>query len=67
MHRATERREPEVQAWLETDYPAIVKQAKADKAEIHWDDETGLLNQAIYGQSFAPKGTDERPSASHRA
>ena len=55
-HRATERREPEVQAWLERDYPAIVKRAKAEKAEIHWGDETGLSNQANYGRSFAPKG-----------
>lgn len=55
-HRATERREPEVQAWLENDYPAIVKRAKAEAAEIHWGDETGLSNQANYGRSFAPKG-----------
>ena len=46
MHRATERREPEVQAWLESDYPAIAERAKAEKAEIHWGDETGLSNQA---------------------
>jgi transposase len=45
-HRATERREPEVEAWLESAYPAIVKRAKAEKAEIHWGDETGLSNQA---------------------
>ena len=42
--------------WLETDYPAIVKRAKAENAEIHWADETGLSNQANYGRSFAPRG-----------
>jgi transposase len=56
MKRATERREPEIRRWLERDYPALVKRAKAEKAEIQWADETGLSNQANYGRSFAPKG-----------
>ena len=56
MRRAIERREPEVRQWLETDYPAIVKRAKAENAEIYWADETGLSNQANYGRSFAPRG-----------
>ena len=54
--RATERHEPAVQAWLDRDYPAIVKRAKAEGADIHWGDETGVSNQANYGRSFAPKG-----------
>ena len=54
--RAIERREPEVRAWLERDYPAIAARAKAEGAEIHWADETGLSNQANYGRSFAPRG-----------
>jgi transposase len=54
--RATERREPEVRAWLQHEYPAIAARAKAEGAEIHWADETGLSNQANYGRSFAPKG-----------
>jgi transposase len=52
--RATERREPEVRRWLERDYPAIARRAKAEGAEVHWGDETGLSNQANYGRSFAP-------------
>ena len=56
MRRATERREPAVQAWLEHDYPALAARAKAEGAEIQWADETGLSNQANYGRSFAPKG-----------
>jgi transposase len=55
-HRATERREPKVRAWLQHEYPAIAARAKAENAEIHWADETGLSNQANYGRSFAPKG-----------
>jgi transposase len=54
--RATERGEPTVQHWLRQDYPAIVRRAKAEDAEIHWGDETGLSNQASYGRSFAPQG-----------
>jgi len=54
--RATERREPAVRTWLAHDYPAMVARARAEGAEIHWGDETGLSNQANYGRSFAPKG-----------
>lgn len=54
--RATERREPSVRRWLQRDYPAIARRAKAEGAEIHWGDETGLSNQANYGRSFAPEG-----------
>ena len=54
--RASERREAAVQTWLDRDYPAIAARAKAEGAEIHWGDETGLSNQANYGRSFAPKG-----------
>jgi len=54
--RATERREPEVRAWLQHEYPAIAARAKAEGAEVHWADETGLSNHANYGRSFAPRG-----------
>ena len=56
MHRATERREPEVRAWLENEYPAIAARAKSEGGEIQWADETGVSNQANYGRSFAPAG-----------
>jgi Winged helix-turn helix len=62
--RAIGRREPEVRAWLRREYPATAARAKAEGAEIHWADETGLSNQANYGRSFAPKGkTDPHPAA----
>src|SRR3954468_14196333 len=54
--RATERHEPTVQRWLEHDYPAIVKRATTEDADIHWGDECGVSNQANYGRSFAPRG-----------
>ena len=54
--RASERRDPAISTWLDRDYPAIVARAKAEGAEIHWGDETGLSNQASYGRSFAPAG-----------
>jgi transposase len=54
--QAVERREPEVRVWLRREDPAIAARAKAEGAEIHWADETGLSNQANYGRSFAPKG-----------
>src|SRR5918993_4240485 len=53
-HRATERREPEVRAWLRHEYPTIAARAKAEGAEVHWADETGLSDQVNYGRSFAP-------------
>lgn len=56
IRRATERNEAVIRAWMEHDYPAIVKRAKKEKAEIHWADETGISNQANYGRSFAPEG-----------
>jgi transposase len=54
--RATERHEPSVRRWLDHDYPAIARRAKAEGAEIHWGDECGVSNQANYGRSFAPRG-----------
>lgn len=56
IRRATERRQAEIRAWLDTAYPAIAARAKAEGGEIQWADETGLSNQANYGRSFAPQG-----------
>lgn len=56
VQRASERREANVHAWINDDYPEIAARAKAEKGEIQWADETGLSNQANYGKSFAPRG-----------
>lgn len=54
--RYTSRDDIVVGRWMEADYPAIAAAAKAEDAEIHWLDETGVNNQAIYQRSYAPKG-----------
>ena len=56
IKRALERQDAAIQAWLAEHYPKIAARAKAEGAEIHWGDETGISNQAVYGRSFAPKG-----------
>lgn len=45
-----------VQEWLETTYPQIAREAKAEGAEILWGDETGLRSDDVRARSFAPKG-----------
>lgn len=54
--RAYEQSPKAVQKWLNEEYPAIVKKAKKENAEIHWGDETGSRNSNQHGRSFAPKG-----------
>ena len=56
LRRAYEQNPKAVQKWLEDEYPAIEAKAKAEKAEIHWGDETGLRNNSQYGRSYAPRG-----------
>src|ERR671939_1538349 len=54
--RARQRRPAAIQAWLERDYPAIARRAKAAGAVIYWGDETGISNQDQVGRSWAPEG-----------
>lgn len=54
--RAYEQNSKSVQKWLTENYPVIVKKAKAENAEIHWGDETGIRNTSQYGRSYAPVG-----------
>jgi Winged helix-turn helix len=56
IKRALERQDAAIQAWLAERYPKIAARAKAEGAQIHWGDETGISNQAVHGRSFAPKG-----------
>ena len=42
--------------WLDENYPAIAARAKAEGAEIHWGDESGLRSDDVRGRGFAPKG-----------
>ena len=54
--RYSRRDDVVVQRWLALEYPRIAEEAKAEGAEIHWLDETGVNNQAIYQRGFSPKG-----------
>jgi transposase len=54
--KAYEQNDKAVKDWLQKEYPSIVKKAKAENAEIHWGDETGIRNTSQYGRSYAPKG-----------
>jgi len=56
LARARERSPAAIKAWLERDYPAIARRAKAERAVIYWGDETGISNQDQVGRSWAPKG-----------
>jgi transposase len=56
IKRAYEQRPEAVQAWLEGDYPAIEQRARHEGAEIHWGDETALVNTDVRARSYAPSG-----------
>ena len=56
IKRAYEQNPQAVQAWLEGEYPGIEQRARSEGAEIHWGDETALVNTDVRGRSFAPAG-----------
>ncbi|HNV60712.1 MAG TPA: IS630 family transposase [Rhodoferax sp.] len=56
IKKAYEQRPEAVQTWLNEKYPAIEAQAKAEGGEIHWGDETALVNTDVRGRSYAPAG-----------
>lgn len=56
MKKAYEQSPAAVKKWLEQDYPVIAAQAKAEGAQIHWGDESGLRSDDVRGRSYAPKG-----------
>lgn len=56
LRRAYEQDPEQVRRWLEEEYPAIRKRAKAEKAQIHWGDEMGLRSDHHAGRSYGRKG-----------
>jgi len=56
LKRAYEQNPKKVQQWLDEQYPKIKAQAKQEKAEIYWGDETGLRSDHQHGRGYAPKG-----------
>ena len=45
-----------VKKWLAEEYPVISARAKTEKAEIHWTDETAVMNTDVRGRSHSPRG-----------
>ena len=56
IKRAYEQSAAAVKAWMEETYPGIAKRAKAEDAEIHWGDETAVVNTDVRGRGYAPRG-----------
>jgi transposase len=56
IRRAYEQNPAAIRTWLDETYPAIAQRAAAEGAEIHWGDETALVNTDVRGRGFAPRG-----------
>lgn len=56
IRKAWQQSSEAVAKWLEEEYPAIAKRAKAKGAAIYWVDETGVSNQANSQRGYAPVG-----------
>ena len=56
IRRAYEQSPEAVKTWLDEQYPAIAERAKEEGAEIHWGDETALVNTDVRGRSYSPRG-----------
>lgn len=54
--RAYERNDDRIRDWLKCEYPALRRRAKREKAEIYWEDETGLRSDHLVGRSYSPRG-----------
>ena len=54
--RALEQNPAQVRYWLKTKYPAIVRAAKEEKAQIWWGDESGLRSDHQTGTTWGEKG-----------
>lgn len=54
--RAYEQCPKKVQEFLDNEYPKIKEDAKLEKADIYWGDETGVKNTCNHGRGYAPKG-----------
>lgn len=56
IKRAYERNDRAIKQWKEEVYPAIAKAARAEGAQIHWMDETAIVNTDVRGRSYAKRG-----------
>lgn len=56
LRRAYQQDPKAVERWLDQEYPAIVKQAQQEGAEIHWGDEMGVRSDYQAGRSYGRVG-----------
>ena len=56
LRRAYEQNPEAVRRWLEKDYPALRRQARQERAQIHWGDEMGMRSDHQAGRSYGLKG-----------
>lgn len=56
VRRAYERNDAAIKHWLVAEYPALVNDAKRERATIYWGDEMGLRSDHVTGTSYAPLG-----------
>ena len=56
IKKAYEQRPEAVQVWLNEQYPDIEARAITEGAEIHWGNETALVNTDVRGRSYAHAG-----------
>jgi len=56
IRRAYEQSPVAVQKWLDDTYPEIKQRAQQEGAEIHWGDETAVVNTDVGGRGYAPWG-----------
>jgi transposase len=56
VRRAYERNDEAIKRWLVAQYPALVREAKRERATIYWGDEMGLRSDHVTGTSYAPLG-----------
>lgn len=67
IKRAYERKDAATTQWLEIEYPKIKQEAKKEKADIWWCDETACQSLPNNLKGYAPKGTHNKPVLSHTA
>ena len=67
IFKAYEKQPKAVQQWLKREFPALKARALREKAEIFWEDETGIRSDHHAGRSWALKGqTPVIPSTGKR-
>jgi transposase len=67
IKRAYERKDALTKAWLEDIYPSIKREAKKERADIWWCDETACVSLPTNLKGYAPIGSKNKPILTHPA